>query len=402
MKIDYNYICEGLGHLSGIEVRAYQGGELTAHYASFHFEPNIANIIYKNIAQRDESVFYVETEDMLVFGVIQSKQDDAVIIIGPTSQIRPDRQGAISILHRLGQSHDRLADLQEYFANMIPYPFENFLEILCFVNYAVNEEKLSVSHLLKREVGSEAAARSTQEPNVFEQSEGREASSNTFQAEKIMLSYVTSGNVEAIHRFFLTPPTGQIGVLAHSELRQRRNAFICAATIISRAAIAGGLPSGAAFALSDRYIQKVELLDNAGAISSLNMDMLLDYTKRVEAVKCGAKGAGALARRVMRFVLKNIDRKITSSDIASSLGMNRTYLCERFKLETGSTLGEFITLVKIDEAKRMLDVTTLSAAQVSEYLAFSSQSYFQNVFKKNAGCTPKEFRKHSQTEKQGI
>lgn len=86
--------------------------------------------------------------------------------------------------------------------------------------------------------------------------------------------------------------------------------FICSATIISRAAIAGGVPFDIAFALSDRYIQKVELLKKGGDITRLNMDMLLDYTKRVEAIKCGHSEESSLTKNVMRYVLKNIVKKL--------------------------------------------------------------------------------------------
>ena len=80
-----------------------------------------------------------------------------------------------------------------------------------------------------------------------------------------------------------------MGALAHNELRQRRNTFVCSATLISRAAIAGGIEPETGFALSDRYIQKAELLEKSGDIARLSMDMLLDYTKRVEALKYGAE-----------------------------------------------------------------------------------------------------------------
>jgi AraC-like DNA-binding protein len=74
-------------------------------------------------------------------------------------------------------------------------------------------------------------------------------------------------------------------------------------------------------------------------------------------------------------------------------------MCERFKQDTGRTINEFITLVKVDEAKRMLRVTNNTIAQISDYLAFSSQSYFQNVFKKIEGCTPREYRGQRTSEK---
>lgn len=388
MQFDYNYLCQGLGHLTGLETRVYKKRELIEHYSHYDFEPDIAGLINHKIEERQENAFYIETEDLLIFGVIKSKRDKTILIIGPTAGIRPEKQDMVSILYMLDEPYGRLPDLQEYFSSMIPYPFETFLEILCFVNYALNEEKLSVAYLIKK---------SNQIiPTVWNEWENRaddmqEGPHNTYQAEKLMLSYVTTGNVDAIQSFFQKPPTGRIGSIAHNELRQRKNTFICAATLISRAAIMGGMPSEIAFALSDRYIQKAELLNNGGDITILNMEMLLDYTKRVEALKCGTESS-QLAKDTMRYVLKNISSKITIIEIAEALNINRSYLCERFKQETGSTIGDFISFSKIDEAKRMLSVSNLSIAQISDYLAFSSQSYFQTVFKKIEGCTPKEYR----------
>jgi hypothetical protein len=150
---------------------------------------------------------------------------------------------------------------------MIPYPFENFLEILCFVNYAINEEKLSVADLIRRED-------IVKFPSVMkmDQPERRRNPHNTYEAEKIMLSYITTGDVDAVRAFFHTPPTGRIGPIAQNELRQRKNTHICAATLMSRAAIAGGMSPEAAFAISDRYIQKVELLRSGKDITALGME----------------------------------------------------------------------------------------------------------------------------------
>ncbi len=393
MHFDYNYLCHGLGHLTGLETRVYKNEVLIEHYTHYSFYPDIAGLIQQEINSRQENVFYVETEELLVFGVVRSKKDQVILIIGPASQIRPGKQETVGILYRLGEPYSRLSDLQAYFSNVVPYPFENFLEILCFVNYALNEEKLSVSHLIRKN----GELRTGTSGEWAEKEEEQSELHNTFQAEKLMLSYVTTGNVEAIQAFFKKPPSGRSGYMAHNELRQRKNVFICAATLISRAAIAGGMPQDTAFALSDRYIQKVELLNNGGEITALDMEMLLNYTKRVEAIKCNT-GSSPLARNIMRYVLKNIGKKIKISDIAKAMNMNRSYLCERFKTETGSTIGDFISLTKIEEAKRMLLFSNLSIAHISGYLSFSSQSYFQTVFKKIEGCTPKEYRMKVQIE----
>lgn len=387
MKVDYGYLCQGLGHLSGLEVRLYQGNACLFCYTPSPFEPDIAGLIWEEATGRQESAFYVETEDLLLFGVIRVPKDDAMLIIGPTSQIQPSRDAAMAILRSLGEPHGRLSELQAYFRGMISYPFENFLEILCFVNYAVNEEKLAVADL----IGQNSDFSASIKESLTADKQREDGPHNTYQGEQLMLSYVSTGNVTAIRAFFEKPPEGRVGALAHSELRQRRNTFICAATLISRAGIAGGMQAETAFALSDRYIQKAELLDKSSDITRLNMDMLLDYTMRVEALKCGVEHS-RLARDVMRYIQRHLGEKILIDEMADALGMNRSYLCERFQEETGSTIGAMVTTAKIEEAKRLLRVTALRVAQISEHLGFSSQSYFQAVFRKAEGCTPKGYR----------
>lgn len=394
MQFDYQYLCQGLGHLTGLETRVYQNQKRIEHYSPYAFSPDIAGLITHKLQHNDANAFYIETENLLVFGVVKSAADGKTIVIGPTSQIRPGKRETVAALYMLDEPYSRLQDLQNYFANMISYPFETFLEILCFVNYALNEEKLSVAQLIEK--SDQLVPVQVVEWNEDTHDPAQDTY-NSFQSEQQMLSYVTAGNVQAIEAFLKRPPTGRGGALAQSELRQRKNTFICAATLISRAAIAGGMAAGTAFALSDRYIQKAEMLTNGGDLATLNMEMLMDYTQRVEAIKCGVEGSN-IAKSVVRYIQKNISKKISVKDMAEALQLNRSYLCERFKLDTGTTISDFTMKTKIDEAKRMLKLSNLTIAQISDYLAFSSQSYFQTVFKKFEGCTPKEYRKCQKTE----
>jgi AraC-like DNA-binding protein len=391
MQFDYEFFCRGLGNLTGLETRVFKNKQRVYRYGAHEFNPDITGLITRKIKDSEENAFYVETDELLVFGVIKSKEDKTAIIIGPTSQIRPGKHEAASVLYTLGEPYGRLDDLQSYFSGMALYPFEVFLEMLCFVNYALNEEKLPVSHLIKKsgQLTESPLSERKQEP---ETEAFKQYPNNMFQAEQLMLSYVTSGNTGAILSLFDSPPAGRGGLVANNELRQKKNTFVCAATLISRAAIAGGMEADTAFALSDRYIQKAELLSYGGDIAKLNMEMLLDYTKRVEAVKCGASGS-AIAKSVVRYIQKNVEKKISVRGMAENLGLNRCYMCERFKADTGGTIGGFIARAKVEEAKRMLKTSKLTAANISDCLSFSSQSYFQTVFKKFAGCTPKEYRK---------
>ena len=62
----------------------------------------------------------------------------------------------------------------------------------------------------------------------------------------------------------------------------------------------------------------------------------------------------------------------------------------------GVNLNDFITRCKMEEAGDLLLYTDKSLAEISNYLSYSSQSYFQNVFKKHYGVTPMAYRKQKQ------
>ena len=97
-------------------------------------------------------------------------------------------------------------------------------------------------------------------------------------------------------------------------------------------------------------------------------------------------------RQARDFILSHIGEQITMDMLSKELGMNRTYVCKLFTDETGFTINQYVTNIKMEEARRLLDITPKSIEEIAEYLGFSSQSYFQKVFKSQYGITPGEYR----------
>jgi len=209
--------------------------------------------------------------------------------------------------------------------------------------------------------------------------------------EERMLSCVEHGKVAEIQELFRNPKPGSAGIMAGDVLRQEKNLIVCTATLVTRAAIRGGLAPETAFVLSDLYIQKAELMTDLLGLARLNAQMVLDFTKRVEAEKCGVHHS-KMVRRVRDYVFAHISEQITTDALAKECGMNRTYLCKLFADETGMTVGKYVTHTKMEEAKRLMDITPKSTAEIAEYLGYSSQSHFQRVFKQYTGLTPGGYR----------
>lgn len=387
--MDYEYLANSLASLAGVAVRTYVNGEFSKLYHHTKFKPDFAITEERNIFKNQGDVSYYMDENFLFYGLFRIRSQDVALVIGPVAQSPVNREYAARILRHMGEPLSRTEELMQYFASVPAYPLRNFLQILCTIQYFINGEKQEVSSLIMGEEplpGLSSGALYSPEQKAPEH-----FSHNTMELEEHMLSCVEYGRVDEIREMFRRPVEGRAGVMASNALRQEKNLIVCTATLVSRAAIRGGLDSETALSLSDDFIQKAELLNTLEDLTRLNVQMLLEFTRRVEAAKCGGSGS-KLIRSARRCLQAHISENLSTEELSRILGMNRTYLCKRFLEETGQTVGRYMTSVKMEEAKRLLAVTKKSAAEIALYLGYSSQSYFVKVFKKQFGMTPGEYR----------
>ena len=94
----------------------------------------------------------------------------------------------------------------------------------------------------------------------------------------------------------------------------------------------------------------------------------------------------------MQYIQNHTNCQIGIDDVAGFIGKRRTYVTKKFRQETGESITDFIIKSKIRDAKRLLRYSNRSLSEISTHLCFSSQAYFQTVFKKSTGMTPNEYR----------
>ena len=83
---------------------------------------------------------------------------------------------------------------------------------------------------------------------------------------------------------------------------------------------------------------------------------------------------------------------VALEDVAAILGFDASYFCRIFKSATGATFIEYLNFVRISKAEKMLSRTVDSILSISESVGFASVSYFNRVFKKTRGCSPRAYR----------
>lgn len=179
--------------------------------------------------------------------------------------------------------------------------------------------------------------------------------------------------------------------LSTDPVRNASYLFLANITITTRFAIEGGMDSETAYNASDMYIRKLDGCRTVEEVLELQQETCTWFTSRM----AGIRKENVFSRPViqcMNYIDEHLHTVIRVTDLAKIVSLNPSYLSSVFKKETGFPISEYIMKRRIDTACNMLRYSDYSASQISEILAFSSQSHFIRCFKSQTAMTPFDYR----------
>lgn len=97
-------------------------------------------------------------------------------------------------------------------------------------------------------------------------------------------------------------------------------------------------------------------------------------------------------RRALQFLQENYRQRIGAEEVAAACGMSRRTLDQSFHQHLGRSISDQLAALRLIRAKELLLGTSLSAAGVAAETGFNTPQYFNNVFRRAAGLTPRRFR----------
>jgi len=145
-----------------------------------------------------------------------------------------------------------------------------------------------------------------------------------------------------------------------------------------------------------KNITEAETLDDFKIVVMDSLKYVLDLKQknRVEEKHY------VLVETIKDIIKKNYNRSnLYVDEIASILKMSPKYIGRIFKENTGMTISEYITDVRISIAADLLKNTELSVTDISLAVGIENDTYFYSLFKKKYGTTPKEYAVKFFTEK---
>lgn len=125
---------------------------------------------------------------------------------------------------------------------------------------------------------------------------------------------------------------------------------------------------------------KKKILEMQGFLMAVINKFIIDIDKR------------PLIKEICIYIIKNVENDISITKIGEALFFTKNYISDTFRQETNMTVGEYITMVKIERAKKLIIEGLLRNYEIAQKLGYKNVEYFEKLFKKNTGLTPIGFR----------
>lgn len=98
-------------------------------------------------------------------------------------------------------------------------------------------------------------------------------------------------------------------------------------------------------------------------------------------------------RKALEYIRMNYSRKITISEIANYIGLDRSYLYSLFQEYLNTSPQDYLIRFRMDKACELLQATSLSVGSIAYSVGYEDPLLFSKVFKKARGLPPREYRK---------
>ncbi|MCO5385145.1 MAG: helix-turn-helix domain-containing protein [Desulfosporosinus sp.] len=113
----------------------------------------------------------------------------------------------------------------------------------------------------------------------------------------------------------------------------------------------------------------------------------------IELIRERSRGE-TLADKVKAYIAEHYSENISRQELANLLFVNSDYLSRIFNKEAGMQIPDYITQVRMEDAKRLLH-TDATVSDIAIRVGIDNFSYFSTVFKKYTGMTPMEYRREN-------
>lgn len=382
--------------LFAIPVRLYENKQLIFQKIPFFDAEDPVQLVLPKIMNDNREIGYCLDSNHFCYGFLTS--GNRKIIVGPVSELEKTKQELRHIAFKLNYQNTEflIAQMQ---AICIMHP-DTLLQSLIFLNFCINKTMMEISDVRIKKEQQIGITTDFKEHTSFEKKDAFLSRSRSYVIDQEIARKIKAGDVEGLKQGANQVPSANPRNFAPHLLRHTKNFFIRLLAICCFVAVEAGVNSTEIAELEELYVLKCESLEDVERIKNLQYHMILDLAERVQTLHKRNPNHSPLVKNITDYIKENLTERITVSEIAKHLSKSRGYVTTEFKKITGMNLSDYISELKINEAKELIRYTNRSFIDISSYLGFSTQSHFIKVFKKITGKTPRAYRELSNLDEE--
>lgn len=135
----------------------------------------------------------------------------------------------------------------------------------------------------------------------------------------------------------------------------------------------------------------IELTNSESALNKLYEQMIREYCLLVQNKSRNIYSLSV--RKILDYIEFNLNLPLTLKSISEKFNLSAPYISSQFKKEVGTTVIRYINQLRINDAIKLLDSSSMSIQDIAAYVGIPDYNYFTKVFKKEMGVTPSDYRK---------
>lgn len=216
-----------------------------------------------------------------------------------------------------------------------------------------------------------------------------ETSAYPFEKERILLSYIRSGDPDGARRV-LNEMLGAM-YLSSPKLPVLRARAIEMMGYLTRAAIEDSPVMEPLIERNHRWMERLIHAKDFEALARVLTDALNDFIEGIYLH--GFNRSNSHVSRALDFITKNHSKPLSLSNVADHVGLSTYRIAHLVKAHTGKTILQVILHARVQNARNLLENTNRSCTEIAYETGFNDQSYFIRHFKRLTGITPARYRR---------
>ncbi|WP_282801722.1 helix-turn-helix domain-containing protein [Secundilactobacillus kimchicus] len=212
-----------------------------------------------------------------------------------------------------------------------------------------------------------------------------------YREQDQMLAAIASGNLSLVHK--------HVKLYGHAldvfkyripnnPVRSMKNIMFAFNTLCRIAVKSTGVLPIHQHLISEKFSIAIEKQTTVRGLRRLIQEMAVAYCKL--AMVTTEMQYSPLIQRVISLI--HLNRKVTLSNLADSVGTTPAYLSRKFKSETGSLFTQYLIDLRITKAKELLRNSDLHISEIAYVTGFDEVANFSRAFRKQNGVSPSSYR----------